>query len=81
MTIEEAEVIVRLAGGDVMTWHVLQAHGGEQDPLSDAELEAKLHDLAAFGKSGCDTAALIDAVWSLDTSRDAGSVMALVVPG
>lgn len=80
MTIEAAEVIIALRDGKVLRKLVEQAHGGEKDPLSDAELEAKLRDLAAFGKSGCDTAALIDAVWSLDRNTHAGSVMALAVP-
>jgi 2-methylcitrate dehydratase PrpD len=77
MTIEAAEVIITLHEGRVLKTFVEQARGGEKQPLTDADLEAKLRDLAAFGKSGCDAAALIDAVWSLDSSRDAGQVMRL----
>jgi 2-methylcitrate dehydratase PrpD len=79
MTIEAAEVSITLRDGRVLGKLVEQARGGERHPLSDADLEAKLHDLAAFGKSGCDTAALIDAVWSLESHSDVGRVMALAV--
>ena len=77
MTIEAAEVTITLRDGRVLSQSVEQARGGEKRPLSDADLEAKLRDLAAFGRSGCDTAALIDAVWSLDSNSDAGQVMRL----
>jgi hypothetical protein len=79
MTIEAAEVDITLRDGRVLRKLVEQARGGERHPLSDADLEAKLRDLAAFGKSGCDTAALIDAVWSLESHSDVGRVMALAV--
>ena len=77
MTIEAAEVVITLRDGRVLRQFVEQARGGEKRPLTDADLEAKLRDLAAFGRSGCDTAALIDAVWSLDSNSDAGRLMAL----
>ncbi|MEQ1580285.1 MAG: MmgE/PrpD family protein [Steroidobacteraceae bacterium] len=80
MTIEAAEVIITLRDGRVLSRFVAQARGGEKQPLTDTDLEAKLRDLAAFGKSGCDTSALIDAVWSLETNADAGSIMSLAVP-
>ena len=79
MTIEAAEVLITLHTGQDLNRFVEQARGGEQYPLSDADLEAKLRDLAAFGKSGCDPGLLIDAVWSLETSTDAGRLMALAV--
>lgn len=77
MTIEAAEVIITLRDGRSLKAFVEQARGGERRPLTDADLEAKLRDLAAFGQSGCDMTALIDAVWSLDSSNDAGQVMRL----
>lgn len=77
MTIEAAEVSITLRNGRVLSKFVEQARGGERQPLTDADLEAKLRDLAAFGQTGCDTAALIDAVWSLDSSTDAGRLMTL----
>ena len=79
MTIEAAEVLITLHNGQVLRQLVEQARGGEKHPLSDADLEAKLRDLTAFGRSGCDPAALIEAVWSLDASPDAGRIMSLAV--
>jgi 2-methylcitrate dehydratase PrpD len=78
MTIEAAEVILRDHDGREHRQFVEQARGGEQHPLSDSDLEAKLRDLVAFGRSGCDASAVIDGVWTLDSNPDAGRLLALV---
>jgi hypothetical protein len=48
--------------------------------MSDAEIEAKVRELARYGCPTLDPARLIDAVWSLDRAADAGAVMALTTP-
>ncbi len=80
MTIQAAEVVIELNGGSVLSRRIENARGGEARPLSDADLEEKLRDLAIFGGSGCDPQPLIDAVWALDTNTNAGQIMTLAVP-
>ncbi|MEK9672450.1 MAG: MmgE/PrpD family protein [Rhodospirillaceae bacterium] len=65
------------------TKEIVVAHGRGTDerPLSDAEIEDKFRTLAKWGAPGCQNAEkLIDAVWSLDGSDDAGAVMAFMRP-
>ena len=76
LSVEAAEVVITLADGQTIARHIEQARGGENNPLSDRDLEAKLRDLAAYGGSGCDPERLIAAIWSLDKTEDAGSIMA-----
>jgi 2-methylcitrate dehydratase PrpD len=76
--VESARVTVHMgAGKAVLSWLVDQARGSSARPLSDADLENKLKDLAQYGKSGCDPEPLIQAIWSLDRADDAGSLMPL----
>ena len=56
------------------------ARGSLGNPMTDAELETKLHTLCKFGKSGVDANQLITSVWSLQRSRDAGEIMARATP-
>ena len=64
----------------VRTQHVAAARGSLAVPLTNAELERKLLDLAAWGRSGVDAAPLARALWSLDTHPDAGALMRLACP-
>lgn len=75
--IETATVRVQLRDGRSITRHVDTARGSLGAPLSDADLERKLQDLARWGGSGVDAAPLARALWSLDDNADAGSVMPL----
>jgi 2-methylcitrate dehydratase PrpD len=75
--VEAATVTLHLRGGGTKRQHVAAARGSLEVPLTDAELERKLADLAAWGGSGCDAAALAAALWSLDERADAGAVMRL----
>jgi hypothetical protein len=45
--------------------------------MSDGDIEAKVRDLARYGCPKLDPSPLIDAIWSLDRSKDAGAVMRL----
>jgi 2-methylcitrate dehydratase PrpD len=76
--VESARVTVHMrAGRPPLTWFVDQARGSSARPLSDADLESKLKDLARYGAPSCDPEPLIQAIWSLDRADDAGSLMPL----
>lgn len=49
--------------------------------MSDADLEAKFRELAAYGSPGCDAGRLIDLAWGLDRAPDAAARMPHTVPG
>jgi hypothetical protein len=66
-----------LSGGRELSQVVDHARGGAQRPLTDADLERKLKDLAEYGNSRCEPQPLIDAIWSLERADDAGALMAL----
>ena len=75
--VEAAAVAVHMRDGTRVSRHIAAARGSLPMPLSDAELEAKLRDLCAWGGSGCDPQPLMDALWTLDEWADTGSVMTL----
>jgi 2-methylcitrate dehydratase PrpD len=78
--VEVAVVAVRTRGGQVVEAHVRNARGSLETPLTDDELEAKVRDLASMTVPHVDVSRLIEAVWALDATDDAGAVMALAVP-
>ena len=45
--------------------------------MSDVDLEHKLRELALYGRSGCAVEPLLDGLWALAASQDAGQVMTL----
>jgi 2-methylcitrate dehydratase PrpD len=75
--VESARVTVHMGTAKALSWFVDRARGSSARPLTDADLEHKLKELAQYGKSGCDPQPLIDAIWSLDHADDAGSLMPL----
>jgi 2-methylcitrate dehydratase PrpD len=75
--IEAATVALHLRDGRTLTHHVEAARGSLAAPLRDEDLEHKLTELAAWGRSGCAPAPLIGALWSLDSREDAGTLMPL----
>ena len=78
LEVESARVTVHMrAGRAALSRFVDKARGSAARPLSDAELENKLKDLAQYGASGCAAEPLIEAIWSLDGADDAGSLMPL----
>jgi 2-methylcitrate dehydratase PrpD len=56
------------------------ARGSAQNPLGDGELEEKVRACAAMWQPGYDASPLIDAIWALDRSDDAATLLALTVP-
>lgn len=74
--VSSARLAFTFAGGLVETVEIANAKGSPGNPLSDADLEAKLTTQAeAAGHSGA--SALIEAIWALDTLDDAGDVSRL----
>jgi 2-methylcitrate dehydratase PrpD len=56
------------------------ARGSAENPMSDADLEAKLRTAAADAIPGQDIAPLIAAIWQLDKSEDISGLAPLTVP-
>ena len=56
---------------------IVHAKGSLADPLTDADLERKLEDLAAYGKPGYDPSALIEQIWALENVADVSQLMHL----
>jgi hypothetical protein len=75
--VESAQVIVTLRSGGTVSRKVDAARGSLEAPLADAELEAKLRELIAYGGSGVAAQPLIDALWALDSAGDAAAPMRL----
>ncbi len=75
--VEAARVTLHLRDGRTVARLVPVARGSVAAPLTDADLEHKLHTLCAWGGSGCASEPLAHALWALDTRADAGSLMAL----
>ncbi|HWL27776.1 MAG TPA: MmgE/PrpD family protein [Burkholderiaceae bacterium] len=76
-SVDSAKVVVRFADGSAEEEHVSIARGALDRPLTDTELETKLRELCAYGRSGCDASRLIDAVWNIDKAQDAGQLVRL----
>lgn len=73
-----ARVTVCTVGGDVVSEEVVHARGSLELPMSDAEIENKVRNLAAWGAKHCDVDRMIEAIWNLDGAADVGMLMDLV---
>ncbi|HET7157401.1 MAG TPA: MmgE/PrpD family protein [Burkholderiales bacterium] len=82
-TLAPAEAHVRLTLNDARTVerHVAYAIGSLERPMSDADIEYKVRDLAAHILTESQTANLIDLAWSLDRLDDATVLARATVPG
>jgi 2-methylcitrate dehydratase PrpD len=71
---DEARLTVTLRDGQVLNKHVEHAVGSLARPMTDSELEAKVHGLSdeILGRGGADR--LIDLCWSVDRLPDAGDL-------
>jgi 2-methylcitrate dehydratase PrpD len=56
------------------------ARGSDDNPLSDADLEAKLRTAGAGWDPRYDAARLIDAIWNVETNADVSTLVSLTVP-
>jgi len=79
--VEAAVVVVHTKDGRELREHVQHARGSLGRPMTDADLEAKFRELAAYGSPGCDASRLIDMVWALDRAPDASTLLPHAVPG
>jgi hypothetical protein len=66
---------VSYADGTTLQTRIAAARGSLGNPMSDAEIEAKLRSLCEYGQSGVQAQRLIEAVWRLESSTDAGALM------
>ncbi len=81
-TVQAAQVTLVLRSGRTLSVRVDEPRGVPGTPLSDAELSAKLRDLAAYGASGVAAQPLLDALWGLEQAAEAATPMrAACVPG
>ena len=78
--IESARIVVHTRAGSTHAIDIKDTRGGANNPLSDADIEAKLAELARYGRFGRDTTAIAEAIWHLDTAARAGDVMQLCTP-
>jgi 2-methylcitrate dehydratase PrpD len=81
--VEAARVTVLLRSGESVSRTVSAARGSLAMPLSDADLDMKLKELAAYGAPQVDAQHLLDTLWTLDTAERAAMPMhiARVEPG
>ena len=75
--LETVRMLVRTQQGRSHDIEITAAKGGPLNPMTDAELEEKLAELAAYRGFNRDVGAIAEAVWSLDGAEDAGEIMAL----
>ena len=75
--VETAFVTVETTDGRRFETHVTEARGTMARPMSDAELKAKFHALAAFRAPGVDAQWLIDAIWNIEREPDVGQIVKL----
>jgi len=78
--VEAARVTITLADGRTLQSFVEAGRGTPKRPMSDADIEIKVRELARYGCPDVDPSPLIDAIWSLDGNTDAGAIMRLAVP-
>ena len=78
--VELATVILHLAHGTVHREHIRHGRGTPGRPMSDAELDTKVRELATYGAPFVDAAALIAAVRGIENEGDPTRLMRLTVP-
>lgn len=77
MAVEAAHVTLRTSDGRTLTLEVAHALGSLSKPMSDAQMEAKVRDCAAFGAPGFAAGPLIGAVWEIEKLEDAAALARL----
>jgi 2-methylcitrate dehydratase PrpD len=78
--VESATVILHLAHGTVHREHIRHGRGTPGRPMSDAELDTKVSELASYGTPFVDAAALIAAVRGIENESDPARLIRLTVP-
>jgi 2-methylcitrate dehydratase PrpD len=82
VTLQEAAAIVRieLQNGRCVECDVPHATGSLERPMSDADLEIKLRELAADQYSDAEASEILRLAWSLETLGDASTLIRATVP-
>jgi 2-methylcitrate dehydratase PrpD len=80
LPVEAAKVVIHTADGRTHTREVNAPLGSLANPMSDAQLEAKARELAAFGAPGCDVGALIGMCWQVAELDDVKKLIERTVP-
>ena len=78
--VEAAELCATLADGEVLHVAVTIGRGLPDRPLTEAELDAKLRGLAAWGAPWCETERLIAALRGAEELRDVRALSPLLLP-
>ncbi len=78
--VESAVVTLQMRDGPTWREAVRDGRGTPGRPMSEAELDAKVRDLIAFGAPFVDASGLIGAVRGLEDEADAGRIVRLTVP-
>ena len=80
MPVESATVTLHLADGTELREHIRHGRGTPGRPMSDAELDTKVRELAAYGAPLVDAAGLIAAVRGIEDEADPTRLLRLTVP-
>jgi 2-methylcitrate dehydratase PrpD len=78
LPVESAMVTIDFTDGHSVSEHVRHGRGTPGRPMSDAELDAKVRELAAFGAPAIDAASVIAAVRNIADMPDAAAIVRLV---
>jgi 2-methylcitrate dehydratase PrpD len=78
--VEAALVTLRLDDGKSFTEHVRHGRGTPGRPMSEAELDAKFLELAAFGAPDVDAAGLITRIRAIEEEAEIAGILHLTVP-
>jgi 2-methylcitrate dehydratase PrpD len=81
LPVESAIVRLHLADGTALTEQVRHGRGTPGRPMSDAELDAKVRDLVAYGAPSVDASGLIAAVRGIEDETDPTRILRLAAPG
>jgi 2-methylcitrate dehydratase len=73
------ETEIRLKNGQVLKHKVLHPKGTQQNPMSDADLEAKFRDMAKVHYTPARVDRLIHEIWNIDRMDDAGRLLPLLI--
>jgi 2-methylcitrate dehydratase PrpD len=78
--VESATLTLHLADGTDQSEHIRHGRGTPGRPMSDAELDTKVQELAAHGAPFVDATGLIAAVRGIENEADPTRLMRLTVP-
>ena len=78
--VESATVTLNLTDGTEQSEHVRHGRGTPGRPMSDAEFDSKVRELAAYGAPFVDAAGLIAAVRGIEGEADPIRLLRLTVP-